>query len=83
MDETLKLFDVKAQPARRAPDGIAYVCPRCWQRVILLLAPEEPPLCDPCSERMIAIPRGEEHTADTTSSPEGPAGRQETGVMVG
>ena len=68
MDETPRLFDVDTQPARKRPEGAAYICPQCWQRIYLLLPPEEPPLCDPCGEKMIPL-RGVKKPAPPPKAP--------------
>ncbi len=42
------------EPSERAPKApaIVYVCPQCWRRVEVCIALDDPPHCDPCSERM-------------------------------
>lgn len=80
MDETPRLFDVEPHPAKKTPEGVAYICPQCWQRVYLLFAPEEPPRCDPCSEQMILLPRGHRKSAAPPApetAPETPADSEE------
>lgn len=47
-----RLFEVPAR-GRSAGGGVRYVCPQCWRRIELLVAPEEPPLCAACDVRTL------------------------------